>query len=117
MDIDGILAIAVFILIISWSFTFYYGLFSQDNEIQRYTIDTTANRIMNYISVDVYDIPVIFSSTQNLTNEILYFKYEWEKKSELNSVQIWREILEERKDYKLIIAEDFEQELLFHSDC
>ncbi|NOX71296.1 MAG: hypothetical protein GXO64_01170 [Candidatus Micrarchaeota archaeon] len=89
MDIDGILAIAIFVLIVSWSFTFYYGLFAHEDDIQQYTIDTTAGKIMNYITVDTYKIPVTFTSQQNLTDHVFYFRHIWDVSG--NSTMVYDE--------------------------
>ncbi len=77
MNVDQILAVAIFVLVLSWAFVFYYSLFESGEDIQKYTIETVGNKILNNISVDTYTIPVVFSSTDNLTMHVLYFDYIW----------------------------------------
>ncbi len=77
MNVDQILAMSIFILIISWSFVYYYSLFQEGEDIQKYTIEMVGNKILDNISVDTYTIPVTLSSTENLTLHTLYFDYIW----------------------------------------
>ena len=90
MDIDSILAIAVFMLVISWSFAYYYGLFDAGEDIQKYTIEMVADKIMGYISVDSYEIPVRFFAAENRTGQTIYFDYLW-KNGTGNSSRIFSE--------------------------
>lgn len=77
MNIDSILAIAVFVLVITWSFTYYFGMFEDKEDLTKYAVEIVGNKIMNYISVDTYSIPVSFESTSNLTSHAFYFDYLW----------------------------------------
>ena len=78
MNVDAIIAVAVFIGIVTWSFTFYYGLFETGEDFQKFTIDNVGDNILDAISVETYTIPIPVTSSENLTNHVFFFLNYWE---------------------------------------
>ncbi len=58
MDIDWVVAIMVFIIFVGWSFSYYFTLFPESGGIPGSVVDADKERIIGFLSTDVYRVPV-----------------------------------------------------------
>lgn len=78
MNIDWVLSITLFLIIVAWSFSYYTDLIGQGKvEPLRGLVDEIHNDIMSFLEVDVYEVPVRFTSSNSTSDTVLYLNYVW----------------------------------------
>jgi hypothetical protein len=88
MNVDWIIAMALFLIFISWSFVYYTGFFSITPDM-RAGVEGISGKVMDFLSIDVYDVPVVFNSTE-AGSWVLYMDFSWPGYSK-NSTRIFSE--------------------------
>lgn len=86
MDVDWIIAMGLFLVFISWSFVYYTGFFSPSADMKA-GVEGISSRVVDYLSVDVYDVPVVYDSGVN-GSRVLYMDFSWPPYSK-NSTRIF----------------------------
>ncbi|UCD06893.1 MAG: hypothetical protein JSW41_03590 [Candidatus Aenigmatarchaeota archaeon] len=86
MNIDWIIAIALFLIFVSWSFVYYMGFFSITPDM-RAGVEGISDKVMDFLSIDVYDVPAVFNSTE-VGSRVLYMDFSWPGYSK-NSTRIF----------------------------
>jgi hypothetical protein len=76
MDIDWIVAIMVFLIFVGWSFSYYITLFPEGRGFLKTAADTDKERIIDFLSTDVYSVPVKVDSGGG-SNIVLKAKGVW----------------------------------------
>lgn len=90
MDIDWIVGIMVFLIFVGWSFTYYFTLFPEGENILKPAVDINRDKIINFLSVDVYTSPVkVDSSGEN--NSVLNASSVWYHGSR-NSTRVFKDV-------------------------
>ena len=56
------LGLVIFIIFITWSLSFYIALIPETNESEMKAAEITKEKIINYLTSDVFKVPVIFNS-------------------------------------------------------
>jgi len=77
MNIDWIVTIALFLVFVAWSFTFYASLFTEKGTPLQEEIDTVNDKIMDFLKIDVYNVPIRYNSTNETENAVLYLNFTW----------------------------------------
>lgn len=84
MDIDWVVAIGIFLVFLAWSFSYYLDLFDFGLADLSGVADINREKIVNFLSADVYRIPVKFYSENGTSGSVLKargFWYSGEKNS------------------------------------
>jgi len=58
MDVDWVVAIMVFLIFVGWSFSYYFTLFPESGGFLGSAADTGKEKIIGFLSTDVYSVPV-----------------------------------------------------------
>lgn len=77
MDIDWILAIAVFLIFVSWSFTFFFSFIRFDQGYLNIANDIEMEKVMDFLEVDTYSLPVEAYSSSGQSGTVLKTGYIW----------------------------------------
>lgn len=78
MDLDWAIAILVFLVFVTWGFSFYFSLFQEgSSQVLSTAADTVRDDILDYLRVETYKIPVRFESGSSYANAVLKFNYDW----------------------------------------
>jgi hypothetical protein len=77
MNIDEIVAIVVFLFFVIWSFSYYFSLFQFGGEYLAIVADLDKDKIIDYLSINVYSVPVVFESANETNDSILLAKSVW----------------------------------------
>jgi len=76
MDVDWIVGIFLFLVFVSWGFSYYFAMFS-GNEVQfEQTAELERQKIVSFVAVDVYEAPVKYNSSA-ASNAVLKAKSVW----------------------------------------
>jgi hypothetical protein len=65
----------------------------------------------NYVILFIFFLSILLSSQDD--NNLYGFKYQWEKDKEIADVNNWKDVLTQKKHYKLINIENFEKGLIW----
>jgi len=76
MDIDWIVAIMVFLIFVGWAFSYYITLFPESGGFLKTAADTDKEKIIGFLSTDVYSVPVKVDSGGG-SNVVLTAKGVW----------------------------------------
>lgn len=71
MEVDWIVAVLVFLVFVGWSFSFYAAIFQESGNQLSITAIVERNKLMEHVSVDVYQIPVRYNSPGDVTDGVL----------------------------------------------
>ena len=74
MNIDWAIAVFFFLVFTVWSFVFFSGLTVQETGINA---DPITGKILDSLSVNVYSIPVVYSSATSQSNAVLQADMDW----------------------------------------
>ncbi|MEE9323208.1 MAG: hypothetical protein V3U72_01560 [Candidatus Aenigmarchaeota archaeon] len=88
MDIDWIVGIFVFIIFVGWSFSFYLTLFEKSENQFEIAARMERGKIMDFLLVDVYEVPVKCDSPGAVNNGILNTSSIWYH-GEKNSTKVF----------------------------
>lgn len=86
MDLDWVVAIVMFLVFLSWGFI-YYSQFSVQAVDMESALVRVSDGVMDFLEVEVYNMPVRFYSENNTAGSILYSIYTWPKGSK-NSTEV-----------------------------
>lgn len=75
MNIDWVVAVGIFIGFVAWSFTYYMGMFNDIPSVSA-ELEGINNKIMDFLTVSVYTLPVSYESGSEGTG-ILYIDNAW----------------------------------------
>ena len=89
MDVDWIVAIMVFLVFVVWSFSYYFTLFPRSEGFLESVTETDTEKIMNFLSANVYRIPVRVNSNGE-DNVTLMAKSVWYRGTK-NSTRIFKD--------------------------
>jgi len=87
MNVDWAVAIAVFVLLVGWSFSYYTGFFQPDQQNMHDIVSSIQEKLVNYMSDDVYSVPAVFNSNTTETL-VLYSEFPWNS-SVRNSTRVY----------------------------
>lgn len=77
MQIDWIIAITVFLVFTAWAFSYYSTLFPKISEPLESAVFLIQDKLLDWLEIDVYKVPIRFSSTNSTTSSVLYFDFLW----------------------------------------
>lgn len=77
MNVDWMVAIVIFIFFAAWSFSYYAGFFKVEQESFEYFGDMVKDKIVDFLSLDIYEVPIKFNSTNSTNDTILYLEFVW----------------------------------------
>ncbi len=77
MKVDWIITMALFLAFVAWSFSFYMSLFTEKASPLEEAVDIIRDKIMDFLMIDSYRVPIRYNSTNETTNSILYFNFTW----------------------------------------
>jgi len=77
MDIDWVVGIFVFLVFTCWAFSYYFALFQENADQFETAADIGQNKLMDFISADVYEMPVKYYSYGSVSGGILKAKSVW----------------------------------------
>lgn len=77
MQIDSIIGVGVFLIFVAWSFNFYTGNFQEQAEPLKELTNTIQEKIIDYLEIDIYTIPVRFNSPASAPDTVLYLPFVW----------------------------------------
>ncbi len=86
MEIDWIIAIGLFLILVAWSFVYYMGFFAITPDLGA-GVQGISGKVMNYLEIEAYDTPITYDSTENGTR-VLYTDFTWPDYSS-NSTKIF----------------------------
>jgi hypothetical protein len=86
MNFDWIIAIALFLVFVSWSFVYYMGAFSFTPDTGS-GVEGISGKVIGFLETDSYDVPVEFSSPGS-GSRVLYLDFSWPAYSK-NSTRIF----------------------------
>jgi hypothetical protein len=76
INVDWVVAIAVFLVFFAWAFTLYIDTFTEmDIDVEAATSDVS-EKVLNYVVIDVHKAPVKVSSS-GATDAVLYANFTW----------------------------------------
>lgn len=90
MEVDWIIAFVVFLGFVIWSFGYYSGIFPSRLATQDMSLAASliGDRVVNYLEMDVYDVPIKYDSEGNVSGAVLYFNYTWPSEDAKNSAKV-----------------------------
>jgi hypothetical protein len=77
MDVDWIISIVVFLFFVSLSFSFYSAIINQNKTDFENIAFSEIEKINSFLSIDVYELPVIYESNEAVTNAVLKAQGIW----------------------------------------
>lgn len=77
MNIDWTITIAVFLLFVAWSFTFYSSLVTTSSQPLGIIADDVENRILKFLTIDSYEVLIRVNSSVQASNAVLFFNFTW----------------------------------------
>ncbi len=77
MDVDWIVGVFVFIVFVAWSFSYYFALFEESENQFEIAVEIERNKIVDFLSVDVYESPVKYNSPGSVNDGVLKAKSVW----------------------------------------
>jgi hypothetical protein len=77
MDVDSIVGIFVFLVFVTWGFSYYFMLFEESENIFGVVAGIERDKIIEYMSSDVFEIPVMYNSPDDVNNGVLKAKSIW----------------------------------------
>lgn len=77
VGVDWAIGIGIFLIFVAISFAYYSSLFPPADSPLAESADYAAGQILDYIKVDVHDVPVMFSSPSIANDQVLYLNYTW----------------------------------------
>ena len=87
---DWVLGIAIFMLFAATGFVYYMNMAPAPAEPLIDTTDLIANKLLDYMLVDVYIVPMVYDSPGPEPQAVMYFDFEWPSGTQ-NSTQIFRD--------------------------
>lgn len=77
MDVDWIVGIFVFMFFVAWGFSYYFMIFEDSTTTLEAWAQSERAKVMDYISVDVYEAPVIYESPGAVSGAVLRADSVW----------------------------------------
>jgi len=89
-NIDGIVAIMLFIVFVSWSFAYFFAVFpGQVPQTMAETADTVSGDVVSFLTVDFYEVPVRHTASGGAANAVFFFDYVWPNEGAKNSTRVY----------------------------
>ena len=88
MDVDWIVGIMVFLVFVGWAFSYYFALFEEEGSQFGFVAEIEREKIMDFLSADVYEAPVKYDSPDVVNNGVLKAKSVWYS-GEKNSTRVF----------------------------
>ena len=90
VNIDGIIAVILFITFVSWSFVYFINVFNVEESSPLMEAMTDISKdITDYLSVDYYEVPVKFNAPVT-GPDALYIDYIWPSTGSKNSTMLYQ---------------------------
>jgi len=86
-NVDWIMAMLVFVLLVGWSFTYYSSIFDQISQPVSSDADTINDKVMGFLEEDSYDIVVRFNISADQPNSVMHLNLTWPDRTQ-NSTQV-----------------------------
>jgi hypothetical protein len=77
MKVDWIITIVFFLAFVAWAFTFYASLFTEEANPLGEAVDIVNDRVVNFLTIEVYEVPIRYNSTNETNNSVLFFNFTW----------------------------------------
>ncbi len=77
MEIDFIVGILVFLVFVGWAFSYYIMIFGDAENRFEIAAETEAGKITDFLSVDVYEIPVRYDSPSPASGGVMRAESVW----------------------------------------
>lgn len=90
MNVDWIITIVFFLIFVAWAFTFYASLFTEKAAPLEEAVDTVNDKMLNFLMLDVYKVPIKFNSSNETNNSVLFFNFTWPDGTK-NSTRIFQD--------------------------
>jgi len=89
-NIDGIVAVMLFLVFVSWSFVFFFNVFSsQASQPLADVMYSISDRVVDYLTVDYYEMPVSHASSGDVTAAVFFFDHVWPSEGAKNSSRVY----------------------------
>jgi len=88
MNIDWTITIAVFLIFVVWSINYYLSLFETAPMPLEKEADIVKDKIIEYLTVDGYRVPMKLNSTNTTNNAALFMNFTWPDSTK-NSTRIF----------------------------
>ncbi len=89
MDVDWVVAIVVFLIFVTWSFTYYLSFFGESRTSILPVADYVKGKIKEFVFINTYMVPVVFNSSNSTSDSVLYIDFLWHDENEKNSTTIY----------------------------
>jgi hypothetical protein len=88
--IDGVVAIILFIVFVSWSFVYFSQVFSSGTSFPMdEAVDSISGYVSSYLTLDSFEVPVSHSASGPQSNAVFYFDYIWPSEGAKNSTKVY----------------------------
>jgi hypothetical protein len=77
MDVDWVIGVFVFMVFIGWSFSYYFAVFQENSSSFVTAAAIGQEKVMGFITVDVYETPVKYYSGEAVASGVLKAKSLW----------------------------------------
>ncbi|RLI95892.1 MAG: hypothetical protein DRO99_05245 [Candidatus Aenigmatarchaeota archaeon] len=91
VKIDGIIGIMIFLVFTSWSMVYFFNTFVTEKEYPMTEVaDDISDKIIDYVTIDSYEIPVSITVENASTDNVFYFDYSWPSEGAKNSTMVYK---------------------------
>lgn len=88
--IDGVVAVILFIMFVSWSFVYFSQAFSSGTDFpMEVTAESISGYIVSYLVLDSYEVPVSHNASGAQSNAVFYLDYIWPSDGAKNSTRVY----------------------------
>lgn len=77
MNIDWLIAIVVFLGFVTWAFGYYMTFFNVGGTSLEDMAYDISDKVLDFLTIDVYEVPIKVDSSQNISGQVLYFSFTW----------------------------------------
>ncbi len=88
LNIDWVIAMTVFILLLAWSFAFYANLFKNTSQPIASAADAINDKVIDFLSTDTYDITVRYNTSDSVSAAKFCINITWPEGTR-NSTQVY----------------------------
>ncbi len=77
MEIDWVIAVALFIIFVTWAFGYYASLYSFRTDSLKSIAEVINDKIIGFLTLEVETVPIKYSAVTPSERVILYFEHKW----------------------------------------
>ena len=91
-EIDAIVGVVVFVVVVSWAFVYYAQIMQANTgtDPMEGIADRASDRLVGYLSVPAYEMPVKHVSAGNVLGAVFWLDYAWPSAAARNSTMVYK---------------------------